>query len=173
MRLTLVAAIATNGVIGRDGGLPWPRTGDLRHFKTLTTGHPMVMGRRTYESIGRPLPGRTTLVVTRDPGWSAEGVVVRASVPDALMAAEALDDEVFVVGGAEVYAATLGRADRLVVTWIDQEPVGDTWFPDLDWTDWREVEREAHEGFSIVTYLRDPAKPRPFARRLDGSPEVA
>lgn len=156
MRLTLVAAVATNGVIGRAGGLPWHRTGDQRQFKTLTTGHPMVMGRRTYESIGRPLPGRTTVVVTRDPGWSAEGVVVRPSVDDALAAAAALDDEVFVVGGAAVYAATLARADRLVLTWIEQEPEGDTWFPDVDWTRWREIEREVHEGFAIVTYQHHP-----------------
>src|SRR3990170_984735 len=98
MRLTLVVAVATNGVIGHDGGLPWPRTGDLRQFRDLTFGHPLVMGRRTYESIGRPLPGRTTVVATRDPDWSAEGVLVRHSVDDAVATAAALDDEVFVVG---------------------------------------------------------------------------
>jgi len=149
-----VVAIGRNGVIGRDGGLPWPPTGDLRHFKALTMGHPLVMGRRTYESIGRPLPGRTTLVVTRDPGWAADGVVVHHSVDDALAAAGALDETVFVVGGASVYAATLPRADRLVVTWVEQEPAGDTVFPDVDWARWQETAREAHDGFSIVTYDR-------------------
>ena len=115
-------------------------------------GHPLVMGRRTYESIGRPLPRRTTVVVTRDPGWAADGVVVRHSVDDALAAAGALDETVFVVGGASVYAATLPRADRLVVTWVEQEPAGDTVFPDVDWARWRETARETHDGFSIVTY---------------------
>ena len=154
MRLTLVVAVASNGVIGRDGGLPWPRTGDLRQFKALTYGHPLVMGRRTYESIGRPLPGRTTVVVTRDPDWSAEGVVVRHSVDDAIATAAALDDEVFVVGGAQVYAATLPRADRLVVTWVDQAPVGDTLLPAVDWAEWHETERDPHDGYTIVTYRR-------------------
>jgi dihydrofolate reductase len=154
MTLTLVVAAATNGVIGRDGGLPWPPTGDQRYFKALTMGHPMVMGRRTYESIGRPLPGRTTLVVTRDPGWTADGVVVCHSVDDALAAAASLDEEVFVVGGAQVYAATLSRADRLVVTWVDQEPEGDTMLPPVDWSQWRETGRETHDGFAIVTYRR-------------------
>jgi len=154
MRLTLVVAIARNGVIGHVGGLPWPPTGDLRHFKALTLGHPMVMGRRTYESIGRPLPGRTTVVVTRDADWSAAGVVVRHSVKDAIAAAAALDDEVFVVGGAQIYAAVLPRADRLVVTWVDHEPVGDTVMPAMDWAEWRETDRHPYDGYTIVTYLR-------------------
>ena len=152
MTVTLVVAIGRNGVIGRDGGLPWAPTGDLRRFKALTLGHPMVMGRRTYESIGRPLPGRTTIVVTRDRQWTADGVLVSHSVDDALAAAAALDDEVFVVGGAEVYRQTLPFADRLVVTWVEQEPTGDTVFPDVDWTRWQETGREPHDGYSIVSY---------------------
>ena len=154
MTVTLVVAIGRNGVIGRDGGLPWPRTGDLRHFKALTLGHPLVMGRRTYESIGRPLPGRTTIVVTRDPEWAAEGVVVCHSVDDALARATALDDDVFVVGGADVYEQTLARADRMVVTWVDQEPAGDTTFPDVDWTRWHETSRQTYDGYAVASYVR-------------------
>src|SRR3990170_6056857 len=154
MTVTLVVAIGRNGVIGRDGGLPWPRTGDLRHFKALTLGHPLVMGRRTYESIGRPLPGRTTVVVTRDREWVAGGVIVCHSVDEALATAAALDDEVFVVGGADVYEQTLARANRLVVTWVEQEPTGDTTFPDVDWTRWLETSRQTHDGYAIATYVR-------------------
>lgn len=154
MGVTLVVAIARNGVIGRGGALPWPPTGDLRHFKALTMAHPLVMGRRTYESIGRPLPGRTTVVVTQTPGWAAAGVVVRHSVDDALAAARALDDDVFVVGGAQVYAAALPAADRLVITWVEQEPEGDTRFPETDWARWQQIDHSGYDGFSIVTYER-------------------
>jgi dihydrofolate reductase len=154
--VTLVAAVARNGVIGVDGGLPWRLPDDLRRFKELTTGHVLVMGRRTYESIGRPLPGRTTVVVTRTPGWGAdvEGVLVAAGVPDALAAAAAIDDEVFVVGGARVYADALPLADRLELTHVDAEPAGDTLFPEVDWSEWREVRREEGDGVAYVTYER-------------------
>ncbi len=134
MTVTLVAAIARNGVIGVDGGLPWHLPDDLRRFKELTLGHVLVMGRKTYESIGHPLPGRTTIVVTRSPSWDSAAAEVRVagSVSDAIEAAAALDDEVFVVGGAQVYAAALPLADRLELTWVDAEPEGDTTFPELD-----------------------------------------
>ncbi|MGH3423583.1 MAG: dihydrofolate reductase [Nocardioidaceae bacterium] len=155
MTVALVVAVGTNGVIGRDGGLPWERTGDLAHFKALTTGHVLVMGRRTYESIGRPLPGRTTVVVTRQPDWPApDGVIVCADVDAALDRAAGIDPEVFVVGGAQVYAAALPRADRLVVTHVEQAPDGDTYFPDVDRARWAETAREAYDGFSIATYDR-------------------
>ena len=154
MTVTLVAAVAANGVIGRDGDLPWPRTGDLAGFKRLTMGHVLVMGRGTYESIGRPLPGRTTIVVTRQPDWSAAGVVVAASVPDAIEAGHRLDDQVFVVGGAEVYAEAMGVADRMVLTRLDGVHEGDRSFPPVDWSAWREITRERHDGFDVVTYAK-------------------
>lgn len=155
MTVSLVAAVGRNGVIGRDGGLPWERTGDLAHFKALTLDHVLVMGRRTYESIGRPLPRRTTVVVTRRPDWSgAEGVLVAHDIAAALDVAASVDDEVFVIGGAEVYAATLPFADRLVLTEVDQAPDGDTFFPGYDRSAWQETARETHEGFAIVTYER-------------------
>jgi dihydrofolate reductase len=152
--VVIVVAIGRNGVIGRDGGLPWPPTGDLAQFKALTMGHPIVMGRTTYESIGRPLPGRTSIVLTRDPSWTAEGVEVAADLPSALARASELDDVVFLIGGAQVYAAAIdaGAVDQMVVTLVHQSPDGDAWFPDLDWSQWHETAREAHDGYDIATY---------------------
>ena len=154
--VTLVVAIGRNGVIGADGELPWPPTGDLAHFKTLTMGHPLIMGRTTYESIGRPLPGRTSIVLTRDASWSADGVVAAPDLARALAAAERLDDAVFLIGGAQVYAAALeaGVVDRMVVTHVHLSPRGDAWFPAIDWEQWSETARESHDGYDIVTYDR-------------------
>ena len=154
MTVTIVVAIGQNGVIGRDGDLPWPRTGDLAHFKALTMGHPLVMGRATYESIGRPLPGRTSIVLTRDPSWTADGVEVAADLPAALARGAELDDEIFLVGGAQVYAEALatGVVDRMVVTHVHLSPDGDAWFPDVDWSTWTETDRVAHDGYDIATY---------------------
>lgn len=156
MTIAIVAAVARNGVIGRDGGLPWHLPGDLARFKRLTMGHTMVMGRRTFESIGGALPGRTTVVVTRSPDWRPpDGVVVAHSVAEALgVAAVGDDDVVFVVGGAEVYRQTLDLADVMELTEVDAEPEGDTFFPEVDWAQWTEVARESHSGFSFVTYRR-------------------
>ena len=156
MTVTLVAAIARNGVIGADGGIPWHLPDDQRRFKELTIGHVLVMGRVTYESIGRPLPGRTTVVVTRSAGWGAgdDGVLVAPSVAEALALAATVDEEVFVVGGTRVYEEALPLADRLELTWVDAEPEGDAWFPAVDWAAWREVAREEHEGWSAVSYAR-------------------
>ena len=152
--VTIVAAIAANGIIGRDGGLPWRLPGDLARVKRLTMGHVLVMGRRTFDSIGRALPGRTTVVVTRQPDWRAEGVLVADSVDAALELGARHDREIYVFGGAEVYAAALPRTDRMVLTWVDQEPAGDTSFPEVDWGDWREVGREPGEGYAVVEYER-------------------
>lgn len=156
MTVTIVVAIGRNGVIGRDGDLPWPPTGDLAQFKALTMGHPVVMGRTTFESIGRPLPGRTSIVLTRDPAWAADGVEVAGDLRTALATAAALDDDVFLIGGAQVYAAALadGVVDRMVVTQVHQAPDGDAWFPDVDWSRWRETVREPHEGYDVVTFDR-------------------
>lgn len=156
---TIVVAMGSDGVIGVDGGMPWHLPADLAHFKRITLGHPMIMGRRTYESIGRPLPGRTTVVVTGQDGWNADGVEVEHSLEAALDRAHALDGEVFIVGGAQIYRQALahGLVDRLVVTHIKAAPAGDTYFPDLDWTEWVEREREHHTGspsFDIAIYVR-------------------
>ena len=158
MPVTIVAAVAPNGVIGVDGGLPWHLPDDLRRFKRLTLGHVLVMGRKTYESIGRPLPGRTTVVVTRSADWDprSDAVVIAASVPEAIRAAQAIDDDVFVVGGAQVYAAALPVTDRLELTVVDDEPQGDTTFPAVEWDDWVELRREQGDGVAYVTYERRP-----------------
>ena len=159
MTVTLVVAMGANGVIGVDGGLPWRLPEDLAHFKQLTMGHPMVMGRRTFESIGRALPGRTTIVVTRASGWSADGVEVAPTLEAALERAHHLDDEVFLVGGGQIYAQALdaGLVDLMCVTRVAAAPFGDTWFPKIDWLQWREVGRIPNGGdpsFDIVTYQR-------------------
>lgn len=154
MTLTAIAAVARNGVIGAQGDLPWRLPADLRRFKALTTGHVLVMGRKTFESIGRALPGRSTIVVTRQPGWSADGVRVASSVDDALVTAAELGPETFVAGGAEIYAQTLARADRLELTEVHAEPDGDTFFPGLDRSAWLEVAREPHDRFDFVSYAR-------------------
>ena len=144
MSVTLVVARGSNGVIGAAGAIPWHLPADLAHFKQLTVGHVLVMGRVTFESIGRPLPGRTTVVVTRDPHWRAEGVLTAGSVADALDVAAGVDPQVFVVGGAQVYAESLalGRVDRAVVTEVGLAPEGDTGFDGIE--DWVEVSREDH-----------------------------
>jgi dihydrofolate reductase len=152
--VTLVVAMGSNRVIGADGGLPWHLPEDLAHFKRVTVGHPMIMGRTTYESIGRPLPGRTTIVVTRRLDWSAEGVEVAHSLDAALDRAAELDDEVFLVGGAQVYAEALDRGlvDTMVVTRVRQAPEGDAFFPAIDWEAWHEAARVIHADFDLVTY---------------------
>ncbi len=143
MRVSLIVAVAANGVIGRDGGLPWRLSTDLRRFKGLTMGHHIVMGRRTWESIGRPLPGRTTVVVTGQRDLQVEGVLI-ARTPDEALALAAGDDEVFVVGGAGLYRAFIARADRIYLTRVHAEPDGDTTFPEPDWSDWRRVGAKDH-----------------------------
>jgi dihydrofolate reductase len=156
MTVTLVVAMSRGGVIGADGGIPWHLPADLQHFKRLTLGHPMVMGRATFDSIGRALPGRTTIVVTRQPDWTADGVLVAGGVREAIDLGRGLDDEVFLVGGAQVYAQALeaGLVDRLVVSRVDVDVEGDTHFPDVDWAAWPEVARDPHDGFVVTTHTR-------------------
>lgn len=149
-RVVLVAGVADNGVIGRDGDIPWRIPEDMRHFKAVTTGHTLVMGRVTFESIGRPLPGRTNIVVTRDPSWTAEGVTVVGSLDEALAAADSAPGDVMVMGGAQIYAATMLLADAQVLTEVHQSPHGDTFYPDFDRDDWRETRREVHDGYDFV-----------------------
>lgn len=142
-RITLLAAIARNGVIGRDNALIWRLRSDLRRFKALTLGKPLLMGRKTYASIGRPLPGRRILVLTRDPTFSAPDVTVVHDWAGALAAAGAAE-ELMVAGGGEIYALALPYADRIHLTEVDLAPDGDTRFPDFDRQAFREVHREAH-----------------------------
>lgn len=137
--LGLIWAEARDGIIGRDGVMPWHLPEDLAHFKAVTLGHPVVMGRRTWDSIEprfRPLVGRRNLVITRDPGFSAEGAEVAHSLDAALALADESDDDVWVIGGGSVYAATIDRADRLEVTELDVEVDGDTRAPRIG-ADWR------------------------------------
>jgi dihydrofolate reductase len=149
--VTLIAAVARNGVIGADGGIPWHLPEDFAHFKATTLGHTLLMGRATYDSIGRPLPGRTTIVLTRDPDWRAEGVLVADSIEEALAMAEG---DVFVAGGAAVYAAALPYADEQLLSEVDLEPEGDTFYPAYDRAEWREVSRESRDGFTVVRLTR-------------------
>jgi dihydrofolate reductase len=151
--ITLIAAVSPTGVIGRDGDLAWRHTEDLQRVKRLTLGKTLVMGRRTFDSIGRPLPGRRTIVVTRQAGWAAEGVTVAHSVEEALAAA-AGSEEIIVFGGGELYAQFIGRADRLEITHIRGEIHGDTHFPPIDPAIWREAGREERDDFDWVTYTR-------------------
>ncbi len=140
--IVLVAALARNRVIGADGDMPWHLPADLKRFKAITLGKPMVMGRNTFEAIGRPLPGRRTIVVTRDPYWRADGVEIALDLDSAIArAADASPEEIIIAGGGQIYAQAIGRADRLRLTWIDVEPAGDAMFPAVDLAVWREVDR--------------------------------
>lgn len=151
--LTLIAAIASNGVIGVDNRLPWQLPEDLKHFKMLTTGHTVIMGRKTWESLPpkfRPLPKRTNIVVTRDAAYRADGAVVTASLPAAIAAAGATD--AFVIGGAEIYAQALALADRLELTEVDAVYPGDAHFPDFRRDAWLETARETQRAASGLDY---------------------
>ena len=146
MRTSLIAAVARNRVIGRDNDVPWKLPADLRRFQRLTMGHTMLMGRRTFESIGsRPLPGRPLIVVSRREGYAPEGVRVARSVQEGIdLAREAGETELFVAGGTGIYREALPVADRLQLTRIEEDVPGDAYFPEFDETQWRLVEREDH-----------------------------
>ena len=164
--LVLVAAVARNGVIGLDQGLPWRLSSDMKRYKALTWGKPMVMGRKTYLTIARALPGRETIVVTRDPGFAAPGVLVAHDLEAALeLAAKRANvmgaSEIIVAGGGEVYAQTIARAERLLITEVALDAKGETRFPPIDPGQWREVRRENGErgprdeaDFAFVEYER-------------------
>jgi dihydrofolate reductase len=165
MRRSLVVAVARNGVIGRDNQLPWRLPDDLAYFKRVTMGHPVVMGRRTWQSIGKPLPGRTNIVVTHDPGFRAPGCVVAHSLADAWRAAEGAD-EACVIGGTSLFDETLPLADVIHLTEVEADVEGDTYFPGFDRSAWTETEVERHAAdarhaypFRIVRLER--CSPRP------------
>ncbi len=152
----MIAAVARNGVIGDGRGMPWHVPEDLAYFKRTTMGHLLIMGRATFDSVGRPLPGRRSIVLTRDRHWQRDGVETAASLPQALELAGPAD-EVFVCGGGQVYAEAMPIADRLLVTEIDQWPeLGSraVLFPQIDPQHWQEVARVTHAGYAFVTYLR-------------------
>jgi len=140
MKISIIVAMDSNGVIGRENELPWHLPADLQHFKHTTMGKPILMGRKTWESIGRPLPGRTNIVITRDSDYQADGCVVVNSI-DAALAAAGEQDEVMVIGGAEFYRQVLPRTDTLYLTRIHASFDGDTVFPELNAASWHEVER--------------------------------
>ncbi len=143
MLISLIVAMANHRVIGRGNAMPWHMPADLRHFKAVTLGKPVVMGRRTFESIGRPLPGRRNLVISRNPEWQAAGVEVVSSL-DAALALLADCAEVMIIGGGQLYAEALSRADRLYLTHIDLDVEGDTLFPDYTGYDWKQMELSCH-----------------------------
>ena len=149
MRISLIWAMADNGVIGLDNGLPWRLPVDMKHFMTTTLGKPVVMGRKTLESMKSPLPGRTNIVLTRDPNWQRDGVLVVRDMPAAMALAEQqglIDgvDEVMVIGGAEIYALALPMAERLYVTRVHAQPAGDVYFPPIDLGAWRLLSQQQH-----------------------------
>ena len=157
-QVAVIAAMARNRVIGINNTLPWHLPEDLKHFKALTMGHHIIMGRKTYESIGRPLPGRTTVIVTRDPNYRMAGCLVAHS-PEQAIALCGDDAEIFFVGGAELYRQVLPLADCLYITEIQAEYSGDAEFPEIDRSVWREVERVSHVsqtglGYDFVSYRR-------------------
>jgi dihydrofolate reductase len=152
--LTLVAAYADNRVIGDRGAIPWRIPEDFAHFKALTMGGTLVMGRATYDSIGRPLPGRTTIVVTRNRGWSADGVLVAHSLADALALAADQPGETYVVGGTQIYEQALPLATHQVLTEVHLSPAGDAHYPVFDTEEWVETRREARDGFTWVWWER-------------------
>ena len=165
-KIVLIAAVADNGVIGADNKLPWRLKSDLKRLKALTIGRPIVMGRKTFLSLPRPLPGRTNIVVTRDAGFRSAGALVTTSLPDALSIARAdalrrSVAEIAVIGGAEIYAQCMNLADRLELTEVHARPGGDTCFPAIDEAQWEEVSRvpnpagpDDSAAFTYVTYCR-------------------
>jgi dihydrofolate reductase len=164
--LSLIVAAAENGVLGRDNALPWYLPEDLKYFKRSTLGKPIVMGRKTYESIGKPLPGRANIVVSRNPDYRVQGVKVVASMEAALALAEDIAvidgvDELMVIGGAAIYALALPLAQRLYLTEVHAEVAGDAFLPEIDWPSWQELSRERHPAsgnnpfdYSFVVYER-------------------
>ncbi|VUD62194.1 Dihydrofolate reductase type 3 [Thalassocella blandensis] len=155
--ICIVVAVAENGVIGVDNGLPWKLSADLKYFKQVTMGHPMVMGRLTFDSIGRPLPGRKTVVVTRQQDWSCDGVDVAHDLTEALQKAQDLSDEmgvdkIMLVGGAQLYKQALPLCQRLYLTRVEASIDGDAFFPALDLNQWEEVSNERYEADSNNSY---------------------
>lgn len=143
MILSIVVAIAENNAIGKDNQLLWRLPADLKHFKQITTGHTIIMGRKTYDSIGKPLPNRRNIVVSRNAGLQIPGVEVTGNIEDAL-ALCAEEQEVFIIGGAEIYKSTMERSNRIYLTRVHQSYAGDAFFPEIDFNRWKEADVEKH-----------------------------
>ncbi|WP_417319502.1 type 3 dihydrofolate reductase [Emcibacter sp.] len=151
VKISLIVAMAENRVIGKDNALPWHISSDLKYFKEQTMGKPVIMGRKTYESIGKPLPGRTNIVITRDTSFSPEGVIPAFELEMALDVAQGIAeakglDEVMVIGGAQIYELVLPQANRLYLTLVRGDVEGDAWFPELEMSEWVEHSREDHQA---------------------------
>ena len=145
MQLSIIVAMDRNRVIGRDDVLPWHISSDLKNFKKITMGKPIIMGRKTHESIGRPLPGRENIILTRDKNYQAEGCTVLHSLEEIFDHCEDVD-EVMITGGSEIYKQSLEQASRLYLTEVHTEIEGDTFFPEFDWNQWNEISREDHKA---------------------------
>jgi len=166
IKLSVIVAVADNGVVGRNNALPWYLPADLQHFKRTTLGKPVVMGRKTYQSIGRPLPGRTNIVITRNRNFAAQGISVVSSLEAALELAREIASgdgpgELMVIGGAAIYEVAIPLADKLYITEVHAQVEGDIRLPDIDWSEWRECSRERHgasepgsHDYSFVVYDR-------------------
>lgn len=158
--ISLVVAMTKNRVIGRDGDMPWRLSSDLRRFKRITMGHHLIMGRKTFDSIGRPLPGRTTIVISRSANDDDPNIRVARSIADAIKIAGD-DEEIFITGGAQIYELALPSVDRVYLTQIQCELDGDTYFPNVDWSKWQLIDHEDHladeknnHNYSFLTYDR-------------------
>ncbi len=157
MKIAMIAAVAQNNAIGIENKLPWYLPGDLRYFKTVTMGKPIIMGRKTFDSLRKPLPGRTNIVLTRDPDWHHEGVETVRSLDEALQLAESIAminglSEVMVIGGEQIYRQALPKADRLYLTRVGQAFEGDAFFPEIVEQEWREFAREDHRSDDGLPY---------------------
>ncbi len=141
-KLTVIVAKAENNVIGNENQLIWHLPNDLKHFKNLTSGHPIIMGRKTFESIGKPLPNRTNIVITRNSNWNADGVLIANSLEQAIEKAKEFDSEIFIIGGGNIYEQAMDWADALEVTEVHHSFEGDTKFPEIDLSVWKETSRE-------------------------------
>ena len=160
MTISIIAAISENNAIGKDNKLPWHLPADLKHFKSLTIGHHIIMGRKTFESIGKPLPGRTTIIITRKTGYKADGCIIVSSIENAISAVKN-DSECFIIGGAEIFNQTVPLADKIYLTRIHQHIEGDTFFPDIAPGLWNKISEERNNpdekneyDYSFITYSK-------------------
>ena len=156
---TIVVAMGLGSEIGFQNQLLWHLPKDLKHFKEITSGHPIIMGRKTYESIGKPLPNRTNIVISRKKDWFEEGILIVGSIKEAIKFAKKIDEQIFIIGGGTIYEQTIDLADRLEVTLVDANLEADTFFPKIDVKIWRKTSEECHEkdeknafGFCFQTY---------------------
>ncbi len=155
--IILIASVSENNVIGNKGNLPWHISDDLKRFKQLTLNHPVIMGRKTFESIlkvfGKPLPGRTNIVVTRDKNYQSPGCIIKNSIEEGIKEAKKLDKDIYIIGGQNIYEQSIDFADRLEITKIHKNYEGDAFFPKIG-KEWKETKREDKDGFSFITYQR-------------------